>query len=78
MTFSFMTGFITVFDSLDLSYTLLLPSVFTVHFYHFAIRCGHLTSKISLPYSIIGQGHVEGAIKEAYCNRICGDCIHEV
>uniref|UniRef100_A0A672ZJT1 Selenoprotein P N-terminal domain-containing protein n=1 Tax=Sphaeramia orbicularis TaxID=375764 RepID=A0A672ZJT1_9TELE len=40
-------------------------------------RCGRLTHHISLPYSIIGQGHVETAIKETYCKRICGDCIHE-
>ncbi|KAG7489711.1 hypothetical protein JOB18_018357 [Solea senegalensis] len=40
-------------------------------------RCGRLTHHISLPYSIIGQGHVEGAIKDTYCNRICGDCTHE-
>uniref|UniRef100_A0A8C2ZPW8 Selenoprotein P N-terminal domain-containing protein n=1 Tax=Cyclopterus lumpus TaxID=8103 RepID=A0A8C2ZPW8_CYCLU len=41
-------------------------------------RCGRLTHQISLPYSIIGQGHVEGAIKEAYCSRTCGQCAHEV
>lgn len=40
-------------------------------------RCGRLTHHISLPYSIIGQGHVEGAIKDTYCKRICGDCTHE-
>uniref|UniRef100_A0A3Q3K960 Selenoprotein P N-terminal domain-containing protein n=1 Tax=Monopterus albus TaxID=43700 RepID=A0A3Q3K960_MONAL len=40
-------------------------------------RCGRLTHHISLPYSIIGQGHVEGAIRDTYCNRICGDCTHE-
>lgn len=40
-------------------------------------RCGRLTHHISLPYSIIGQGHVEGAIKDTYCNRICGNCAHE-
>ncbi|KAF3695662.1 Selenoprotein Pa [Channa argus] len=40
-------------------------------------RCGRLTHHISLPYSIIGQGHIENAIKETYCKRICGDCIHE-
>ncbi|KAI3372036.1 hypothetical protein L3Q82_006904 [Scortum barcoo] len=40
-------------------------------------RCGRLTHHISLPYSIIGQGHVEGAIKDTYCKRICGDCTYE-
>ncbi|KAK9522906.1 hypothetical protein VZT92_019343 [Zoarces viviparus] len=40
-------------------------------------RCGRLTHHISLPYSIIGQGSVEGAIKDAYCKRTCGDCAHE-
>ncbi|GLD58474.1 selenoprotein P [Lates japonicus] len=40
-------------------------------------RCGRLTHHISLPYSIIGQGHVEGAIRDTYCKRICGDCTHE-
>lgn len=40
-------------------------------------RCGRLTHHISLPYSIIGQGSVEGAIKDAYCKRTCGDCVHE-
>lgn len=40
-------------------------------------RCGRLTHHISLPYSIIGQGHVESAIKDTYCKRICGDCTHE-
>lgn len=40
-------------------------------------RCGRLTNHISLPYSIIGQGHVESAIKDTYCKRICGDCTHE-
>uniref|UniRef100_A0A8C4H8X1 Selenoprotein P N-terminal domain-containing protein n=1 Tax=Dicentrarchus labrax TaxID=13489 RepID=A0A8C4H8X1_DICLA len=40
-------------------------------------RCGRLTRHISLPYSIIGQGHVESAIKDTYCKRICGECTHE-
>ncbi|KAL7391689.1 hypothetical protein ABVT39_012939 [Epinephelus coioides] len=40
-------------------------------------RCGRLTYHISLPYSIIGQGHIEGAIKDTYCKRVCGDCTHE-
>ncbi|KAK7933423.1 hypothetical protein WMY93_004319 [Mugilogobius chulae] len=40
-------------------------------------RCGRLTNHISLPYSIIGQGHVEKAIRDTYCTRICGDCTHE-
>lgn len=40
-------------------------------------RCGRLTRHISLPYSIIGQGHVEGAIRDTYCKRVCGDCSHE-
>lgn len=40
-------------------------------------RCGRLTHHISLPYSLIGQGHIEGAIKDTYCKRICGDCTHE-
>uniref|UniRef100_A0A3Q2CU29 Selenoprotein P N-terminal domain-containing protein n=1 Tax=Cyprinodon variegatus TaxID=28743 RepID=A0A3Q2CU29_CYPVA len=40
-------------------------------------RCGRLTHHISLPYSVIGHGHIESAIKEAYCNRMCGDCSHE-
>lgn len=40
-------------------------------------RCGRLTNHISLPYTIIGQGHVESAIKDTYCNRICGECTHE-
>uniref|UniRef100_A0A3Q0R399 Selenoprotein P n=1 Tax=Amphilophus citrinellus TaxID=61819 RepID=A0A3Q0R399_AMPCI len=41
-------------------------------------RCGHLTHRISLPYSIIGQGHIERAIKDTYCKRLCGECTHEV
>uniref|UniRef100_A0A3P9PQE5 Selenoprotein P n=3 Tax=Poecilia reticulata TaxID=8081 RepID=A0A3P9PQE5_POERE len=40
-------------------------------------RCGRLTHHISLPYSVIGHGHIESAIKEAYCNRMCGACSHE-
>lgn len=40
-------------------------------------RCGRLTHHISLPYSIIGQGHIESAIKDTYCKRTCGDCTHE-
>lgn len=40
-------------------------------------RCGRLTDHISLPYSIIGQGHIENAIKQSYCKRPCGDCMHE-
>lgn len=40
-------------------------------------RCGRLTRHISLPYSVIGPGHVESGIKEAYCSRTCGDCTHE-
>lgn len=40
-------------------------------------RCGRLTHHISLPYSVIGVGHVEGAIKDAYCKRLCGECTHE-
>lgn len=46
--------------------------------YLFVIRCGRLTHRISLPNSIIGHGHVEQAIKDTYCNRICGECTHEV
>ncbi|CAK6950611.1 selenoprotein Pa isoform X3 [Scomber scombrus] len=40
-------------------------------------RCGRLTHHLSLPYTIIGQGHIEGAIKDTYCKRICGECAHE-
>uniref|UniRef100_A0A3Q1F139 Selenoprotein P n=1 Tax=Acanthochromis polyacanthus TaxID=80966 RepID=A0A3Q1F139_9TELE len=40
-------------------------------------RCGRLTHHISLPYSIIGQGHIEGAIRDAYCQRTCGECAYE-
>ncbi|TNN61720.1 Selenoprotein Pa [Liparis tanakae] len=40
-------------------------------------RCGRLTEHLSLPYSTIGQGYVERAIKDGYCNRTCGDCAHE-
>ncbi|CAL8249254.1 unnamed protein product [Merluccius merluccius] len=40
-------------------------------------RCGLLTFHVSLPYSIIGQGHIEDAIKATYCKRICPDCPHE-
>lgn len=40
-------------------------------------RCGRLTHHISLPYTIIGQGHVESAIRETYCRRICGECTYE-
>jgi len=40
-------------------------------------RCGRLTHHISLPYSIIGQGHIEGAIKDTYCKRVCENCSHE-
>uniref|UniRef100_A0A8C8E1C4 Selenoprotein P N-terminal domain-containing protein n=1 Tax=Oryzias sinensis TaxID=183150 RepID=A0A8C8E1C4_9TELE len=41
-------------------------------------RCGRLTHHLSLPYNIIGHGHVEQAIKEAYCHRVCGECSFEV
>uniref|UniRef100_A0A3B3DYY8 Selenoprotein P N-terminal domain-containing protein n=1 Tax=Oryzias melastigma TaxID=30732 RepID=A0A3B3DYY8_ORYME len=41
-------------------------------------RCGRLTHHLSLPYNIIGHGHVERAIREAYCNRMCGECAFEV
>uniref|UniRef100_A0A8C6UVT4 Selenoprotein P N-terminal domain-containing protein n=1 Tax=Neogobius melanostomus TaxID=47308 RepID=A0A8C6UVT4_9GOBI len=41
-------------------------------------RCGRLTQHITLPYSIIGQGHVEKAIRDTYCTRICGDCTYEI
>uniref|UniRef100_A0A8C6LLH2 Selenoprotein P N-terminal domain-containing protein n=1 Tax=Nothobranchius furzeri TaxID=105023 RepID=A0A8C6LLH2_NOTFU len=41
-------------------------------------RCGRLTHHMSLPYTFIGHGHVESAIKKTYCNRICGECSHEV
>uniref|UniRef100_A0A3Q3BST7 Selenoprotein P N-terminal domain-containing protein n=1 Tax=Kryptolebias marmoratus TaxID=37003 RepID=A0A3Q3BST7_KRYMA len=34
-------------------------------------RCGRLTHHISLPYSIIGHGHIERAIKDTYCNQEC-------
>uniref|UniRef100_A0A3Q2YZ98 Selenoprotein P n=1 Tax=Hippocampus comes TaxID=109280 RepID=A0A3Q2YZ98_HIPCM len=38
-------------------------------------ECGRLTRQISLPYSIIGQGHIEGAIKDTYCNaEIPSEC----
>lgn len=40
-------------------------------------RCGRLTHHLSLPYTIIGQGHVEGAIKDTYCKNICGECTHK-
>ncbi|TNN40511.1 Selenoprotein Pa [Liparis tanakae] len=40
-------------------------------------RCGRLTAHISLPYSTIGQGYVESAIKDAYCIRRCGHCTRE-
>jgi len=40
-------------------------------------RCGRLTHHVSLPYSIIGQGHIESAIRDTYCKRVCGDCSHE-
>lgn len=40
-------------------------------------RCGRLTHHVSLPYSVIGHGHVEKGIKEAYCKRVCGECTHE-
>uniref|UniRef100_A0A674PED9 Selenoprotein P N-terminal domain-containing protein n=2 Tax=Takifugu rubripes TaxID=31033 RepID=A0A674PED9_TAKRU len=40
-------------------------------------RCGRLTHRISLPYSIIGHGHVERAVKDTYCNSLCGECTHE-
>jgi len=40
-------------------------------------RCGRLTKHLSLPYTIIGKGHIEKAIREAYCNSTCGDCAHE-
>uniref|UniRef100_A0A3P8WKV8 Selenoprotein P N-terminal domain-containing protein n=1 Tax=Cynoglossus semilaevis TaxID=244447 RepID=A0A3P8WKV8_CYNSE len=41
-------------------------------------RCGRLTHHISLPYYVISHGHVERAIKDTYCNHICGICTHEV
>ncbi|KAK6306079.1 hypothetical protein J4Q44_G00230040 [Coregonus suidteri] len=40
-------------------------------------RCGRLTHHISLPFSILGTHYVENAIKETYCQRICGDCMYE-
>lgn len=57
---------------------LILFFLITMLFYPFVIRCGRLTHHISLPYSVIGVGHVEGAIKETYCKRMCGECTHEV
>uniref|UniRef100_A0A3Q3VSI8 Selenoprotein P N-terminal domain-containing protein n=1 Tax=Mola mola TaxID=94237 RepID=A0A3Q3VSI8_MOLML len=36
-------------------------------------RCGRLTHRISLPYSVIAAGFVESAIKEAYCKHACGE-----
>lgn len=50
----------------------------TMLFCPFPNRCGRLTHRISLPYSIIGEGHIEKAIKDTYCKRLCGDCTHEV
>uniref|UniRef100_A0A8K9V8G4 Selenoprotein P N-terminal domain-containing protein n=1 Tax=Oncorhynchus mykiss TaxID=8022 RepID=A0A8K9V8G4_ONCMY len=41
-------------------------------------RCGRLTHHIFLPFSILGTPYVENAIKETYCQRICGDCTYEV
>jgi len=40
-------------------------------------RCSRLTNHLSLPYTIIGQGHIEKAIRQAYCNSTCGDCAHD-
>lgn len=47
-------------------------------FHPFLNRCGRLTHRISLPFSIIEHGHVERAVKDAYCNSLCGECAHEV
>lgn len=51
---------------------------FTMIFHPFINRCGRLAHRISLPYSIIGHGHVERAVKDTYCNSPCGECTHEV
>lgn len=51
---------------------------FTMLFHPFINRCGRLAHRISLPYSIIGHGHVERAVKDTYCNSLCGECTHEV
>ncbi|CAG09558.1 unnamed protein product [Tetraodon nigroviridis] len=40
-------------------------------------RCGRLTHRISLPYAVIGHGHVEKAVKDTYCSSLCGECTHE-
>ncbi|KAF7694797.1 hypothetical protein HF521_006520 [Silurus meridionalis] len=37
-------------------------------------RCGRLTHHLSLPYTILSQTHVEEAIRNTYCNAVCGDC----
>lgn len=82
MTFSFMTGLLPVVDTFIFTFSFLFFYVFyfliTILFYPLLIRCGRLTHHISLPYSVIGVGHVEGAIKDTYCKRMCGECTHEV
>lgn len=53
-------------------------TLLTTLFISLVIRCGRLTHHISLPYAIISAGHVEVAIKDTYCKRICGECTYEV
>lgn len=79
MTFSFMTGLLPVVLRLHfVTQTKSKYSLLTTLFISLVIRCGRLTHHISLPYSIISAGHVEVAIKDTYCKRICGECTYEV
>lgn len=77
MTFSFMTGLLPAGLS-PLFMFCPFPFPLTMLFHSFVNRCGRLTHRISLPYSIIGHGHVERAVKDTYCNSLCGECTHEV
>jgi len=40
-------------------------------------RCGRLARHVSRPYSFVGLGHAEAAIRDVYCGRLCGNCTHE-
>lgn len=75
-----------IYDRLDtcagahhnIFFKMLLFSPFSTLFHPFLTRCGRLAHRISLPLSIIGHGNVERAIKDTYCNAVCGECAHEV
>lgn len=40
-------------------------------------RCGRLVKHIGLPFAFLQFSYVENAIKQVYCDSLCGECKHK-